>query len=45
MAKDTARGLAREGDAYVNDAHGKFAVTLRLNIEGGVGTINLEPGT
>ena len=45
MAKDTARGLAREGDAYVNDAYGKSAVTLRLNIAGGVGTINLEPGT
>ncbi len=40
-----ARGLAREGDAYVNDAYGKSAVTLRLNIDGGVGTINLETGT
>ncbi len=36
-----ARGLSRDGDAYVNDAYGKSAVTLRLNIEGGVGEINL----
>ena len=36
------RGLEREGDAYVNDAYGKSPLTLRLNIEGGVGTINLE---
>jgi hypothetical protein len=38
----SVRGLGREGDAYVNHAYGKSPVTLRLNIEGGVGTINLE---
>lgn len=36
------RGLRREGDAYVNDAYGSSGVTLRLDIEGGVGEINLE---
>lgn len=36
------RRLEREGDVYVNSAYGKSPVTLRLNIEGGVGTINLE---
>jgi len=40
-----ARGLRREADAYVNEAYGKSAVTLRLNIEGGVGEINLELGS
>jgi hypothetical protein len=40
-----AHGLEREGDAYVNDAYGKSAVTLRLNIEGGIGTINLVSGS
>jgi hypothetical protein len=38
------RGLKREGDEYVNDVYGKASVTLRLNIEGGVGEINLEGG-
>ena len=40
-----ARGLQQEADVYVNDAYGKSAVTLRLNIEGGVGQINLELGS
>ncbi|SRR5712692_255417 len=40
-----ARGLEREGDVYVNDAYGKSPVTLRLNVEGGVGTINLLSGS
>ena len=34
-------GLERQGDEYVNEAYGKSAVTLRLNIEGGIGQINL----
>ncbi len=38
-----AHGLLREGDAYVNEAYGKSPVTLRLNVEGGIGEINLMP--
>jgi hypothetical protein len=34
--------LKKEGDAYVNDAYGKSPVTLRVNVEGGIGEINLE---
>jgi hypothetical protein len=30
-----------EGSAYVNDAFGKSPVTIRLNVEGGVGNITL----
>jgi hypothetical protein len=37
-----AHGLKRDGDDYVNDALGKSPVTLDLNVQGGVGTINLE---
>jgi len=34
--------LKKRGDAYVNDAYGRSPVTLRVNVEGGVGEINLE---
>lgn len=34
-------GLRRQGGAYVNDAFGKSAVSIRMNIEGGVGQIRL----
>jgi hypothetical protein len=37
-----AKGLSRDGDAYVNDAYGKSEVTLNVDIEGGVGLIRLE---
>jgi len=37
-----ASGLKREGDTYVNEAYGKTPATIRMNIEGGVGAINLE---
>jgi hypothetical protein len=40
-----APGFERDGDAYVNSAYGKSPVTLTLDIEGGVGTINLESGS
>ncbi len=39
-----AHDLKKDGDAYVNDAYGKSPVTLRVNVEGGVGEINLELG-
>jgi len=35
-------GLKKDGDAYVNEAYGKSPVTIRIEIEGGIGEINLE---
>jgi predicted membrane protein len=35
-------GLTREGDAYVNEACDGVEALLSLDIEGGVGEINLE---
>lgn len=37
-----AHGLRRDGGTYVNDAYGKSPVTIRMNIHGGVGEINLD---
>lgn len=34
--------LKRQGDAYVNDACGRSPVTLNVDVEGGIGEINLE---
>ena len=36
-------GLKRNGDEYVNDMYGKSPVTLRLDVSGGVGNIDLRP--
>jgi len=36
-----AGSLHQRGDAYVNDAYGKSPVTLQIEIEGGVGEIDL----
>jgi hypothetical protein len=38
------RGLSRDGDDYVNDAYGESEVTLRIEIDAGIGQINLEVG-
>lgn len=35
-------GLKRDGDAYINDAYGKTAATITMNVEGGIGEIRLE---
>jgi len=35
-------GLTREGDAYVNEAYGASEATITLDIEGGVGGIELR---
>ena len=40
-----APGFQRDGNAYVNSAYGKSPVTLTLDIQGGIGTINLESGS
>jgi len=39
-----ASGFSKDGDAYVNAAYGKSPVSLRIEVEGGVGEINLELG-
>jgi hypothetical protein len=36
--------LQRKGEFFVNDAYGKSPVTLDVNVEGGIGEINLELG-
>jgi hypothetical protein len=47
LGKINAQGLQREGnayvnDAYVNDAYGNSDVALEVDVQGGVGQINLE---
>lgn len=39
----SAGGLRREGDEYFNEVYGKSPVTLRLDVRGGIGEINLQP--
>jgi hypothetical protein len=39
-----AREFTRQGENYVNEAYGKSRVNLRVEVEGGVGEINLELG-
>ena len=42
LGKINAEGLERVGDSYVNDAYGESNVTLNVDVQGGVGEINLE---
>jgi hypothetical protein len=42
MGKINAKGLKRVGDSYVNDAYGESDVNLNVDVQGGVGEINLE---
>ena len=42
LGKINAKGLKKVGDSYVNDAYGESDVTLNVNVQGGVGEINLE---
>jgi hypothetical protein len=42
LGKINAEGFRREGQAYVNDAYGDSDVTLDVDVQGGVGQINLE---
>jgi hypothetical protein len=42
LGKIDAKGLERVGDSYVNDAYGESDVTINVNVQGGVGEINLE---
>jgi hypothetical protein len=41
LGKINAEGFRREGEAYVNDAYGDSNVTLEVDVQGGVGSINL----
>jgi hypothetical protein len=42
LGKINAEGLTREGDSYVNDAYGDSDVNLEVDVQGGVGQINLK---
>src|ERR687894_197189 len=42
LGKIDAKGLKKVGDFYVNDAYGESDVTLHVDVQGGVGEINLE---
>jgi hypothetical protein len=44
LGRINASDFQKQGDAYVNDQYGKSTVTLRIEVEGGVGEINLELG-
>jgi len=37
-------GLKRQGDAYINDAYGQTATTLRVDVKAGIGDIRLMQG-
>jgi predicted membrane protein len=40
--KINAEGLKRVGNSYVNDAYGESDVNLSVDVQGGIGQINLE---
>jgi len=42
LGKIDAEGLEKQGNAYVNDAYGNSEVPLEVDVQGGVGQINLE---
>jgi hypothetical protein len=42
LGRVNAEGLRKEGKAYVNDAYGDSDATLKVEVTGGVGQINLE---
>jgi hypothetical protein len=35
-------GLTKAGDTYINDAYGESDVTLEIDVDAGIGQINLE---
>jgi len=37
----SAHGFTKNGDAYTNDAFGKTSATIRLNVEGGIGEVDV----
>jgi hypothetical protein len=42
MGKINADGLKRVGNSYVNDAYGESDVNLSVDVQGGIGQINLK---
>jgi hypothetical protein len=42
LGKINAKGLKRVGNSYVNDAYGESDVNLSVDVQGGIGAINLE---
>ena len=42
LGKINAKGLKKVGDSYVNDAYGESDVILSVDVQGGVGQINLK---
>src|SRR5215204_5714053 len=42
LGKINAEGLKRVGDSYVNDAYGESDVNLSVDVQGGIGAINLK---
>jgi hypothetical protein len=34
-------GLRKQGDYYVNDAYGKTPTSIDLNVQGGIGEVDL----
>jgi N-terminal domain of toast_rack, DUF2154 len=42
LGKINTEGLQKVGDSYVNEAYGESDVILRVDVQGGVGEINLE---
>lgn len=39
-----AKGFSKKGDTYTNDAYGQSRVNLKIDIQGGVGEVNLVLG-
>jgi len=42
LGKINAKGLKKVGDSYVNDAYGESDINLSVEVQGGVGEINLK---
>lgn len=42
LGQINAEGLRKDGDVYVNDSYGDSEVVLEVDVQGGVGEINLE---
>ena len=41
-AKVQVRGLQREGGKWTNEQYGKSPITIRLDVKGGIGQINIR---
>jgi len=42
LGRVNAQGLQQRGEAFVNDAYGDSEITLEVDVEGGLGQINLK---